>query len=230
MADRARLDAAVKSDDGFFTTYFVSSYSRYVVRWAARRGLTPNTVTWASMAVGGLAAAGFATGSRPGLVAGALLLQVAFLLDCVDGQLARYTGRFSALGAWLDGVFDRGKEYLAYAGLAYGTGGDAWVLAGAALTLQTVRHAVDFSYAAVTAGAPAPPPDRLAATLRAADRRRPLYWAKKIVVLPIGERFALISVTAAVWGARVTFLALLTWGCAGAAYAVTGKLLRSVRP
>src|SRR4051812_48702322 len=96
--DDARLRAAVKANDGFFTTFFVSSYSPHVVRWAARAGLTPNQVTVFSMFLGVLAAAGFATGERFGLIAGAVLLQAAFLFDCVDGQLARYTQRFSALG------------------------------------------------------------------------------------------------------------------------------------
>ena len=67
-----------------------------------------------------LAAAAFATGERAGLVAGAVLLQVAFTLDCVDGQLARYTRTFTKLGAWLDSIFDRGKEYVVFAGLAIG--------------------------------------------------------------------------------------------------------------
>src|SRR5690606_15735907 len=39
--DRARLNNAVKGADGFFTTFFVSTYSRFIARWAARRGLTP---------------------------------------------------------------------------------------------------------------------------------------------------------------------------------------------
>src|SRR5699024_3248292 len=74
----------------------------------------------------------------------------AFTFDCVDGQLARYTRQFSPFGAWLDAVFDRGKEYLAYAALAVGAavGFDmnVWALAVAALILQTVRHTVDFSF------------------------------------------------------------------------------------
>ena len=83
------------------------------------------------------------------MIAGALLLQAAFTLDCVDGQLARYTRRFSRFGAWLDAIGDRSKEYLAFAGLALGAaqaGDDVWLLAGAALTLQTVRHAGDFCF------------------------------------------------------------------------------------
>ena len=113
-----------------------------------------------------LAAAGFATGERPGMVAGAVLLYFAFVLDCVDGQLARYTRQFSKLGAWLDSIFDRTKEYVVFAGLAIGasrTGDPVWLLAGAALTLQTARHAVDFSYPALAA-----PGDRRRAA--AADR------------------------------------------------------------
>ena len=97
------------------------------------------------MVIGILAAAAFATGERWGLVAGAVLLQLAFTADCVDGQLARYTRTFSKLGAWLDSIFDRAKEYLVFAGLAIGASraGDAvWLLACAALTLQTVRHIV----------------------------------------------------------------------------------------
>jgi hypothetical protein len=100
--DRLLLESAVKSTDGFFTTFFVSPYSKYIARWAARRGLTPNQVTTVSMLLGVLAAAAFATGERWGLIAGAVLLQVSFTTDCVDGQLARYTRQFSKLGAWLD--------------------------------------------------------------------------------------------------------------------------------
>ena len=73
---------------------------------------------WLWLALGVLAALAFATGRTAGMIAGALLLQIAFTADCVDGQLARYTRRFSKLGAWLDSVFDRGKEYVVYAGLA----------------------------------------------------------------------------------------------------------------
>ncbi len=145
------LESAVKGSDGFFTTFFVSPYSRYIARWCAHRGFTPNQVTTVSLFIGALAAAGFATGERWGLVAGAILLQAAFTTDCVDGQLARYTRTFSKLGAWLDSIFDRSKEYMAFAGLAIGasrTGDPVWLLACSVLTMQTVRHLSDFSFGA----------------------------------------------------------------------------------
>jgi phosphatidylglycerophosphate synthase len=174
--DKIALAAAVKSTDGFFTTFFVSPYSRYIARFAARRGLTPNAITTFSMALGVAAALAFAEGSRAGMIAGAVLLQIAFTFDCVDGQLARYTRQFSKLGAWLDSVFDRGKEYVVFAGLAAGAAHgfhqDVWSLAGAALTLQTARHMIDFSFAATRHAAIAAAP-RLSLTT-VGDRPAPV--------------------------------------------------------
>lgn len=218
-SERARLDAAVKANDGFFTTFFVSPYSKYVARWAARRGLRPNQVTVASLLLGAVAAAAFATGERWGLVAGALVLQVAFTTDCVDGQLARYTQTFSAFGAWLDATFDRLKEYLVYAGLGIGAaraGAPVWALAGAALTLQTARHAVVFSWV------PATPPVALERGARVGVGG----WLKRMAVFPIGERFAAISLTAALFTPRTTFVVLLAWGGFAAAYEIAGRARR----
>ena len=220
--EKERLDGAVKPVDGFFTTFFVSPYSRYIARWAARRGLTPNQVTAASFVLGILSAACFATGERWGLVAGAVLLQVAFVTDCVDGQLARYSRQFSDLGGWLDATFDRAKEWLVFAGLAIGAdraGDPVWVLAGAALTLQTLRHFMDFGWQEVRGAAEA--------ELGRWDAVGAVEWVKRIVAFPIGERFALISITAAIWSPRTTFIALLAWGGFAGLYGLAGRALRS---
>src|SRR5699024_11119257 len=87
--DRVVLDAAVKNNDGFFTTYCVSPYSKFVARWFARRGWRPNAVTMLSLALGLATAVLFAMGERWGLIAGADALALAFILDRVDGQLSR---------------------------------------------------------------------------------------------------------------------------------------------
>jgi phosphatidylglycerophosphate synthase len=291
--ERVRLDAAVKDEDGFFTTFFVSPYSRHLARWSARRGITPNQVTSASMAVAVVAALAFADGGIALAIVGAVLLQFSFTLDCVDGQLARYTRRFSAFGAWLDSVFDRGKEYVVFAGLAVGgiRTGDAsslWLLAVAALALQTFRHTVDFGYATVQeqalavvpeqpltdvdevgasfwepvpAAARAPtaagsaaatehagpaagpaaavptdavsggggrPAHRVIELLRRAERVPVLKWAKRIVILPIGERFLLISLVTPLVSPRATFVVLLLWGGVATAYTFGGRLVRSL--
>jgi len=243
--ERARLDRAVKAQDGFFTTFFVSPYSKYIARWCARRGLTPNQVTVASVLLGVAAAGAFARGTRPALVAGAVLVQAAFTADCVDGQLARYTQTFSPLGAWMDAVFDRAKEYLMYAGLAVGTiaaGAEPqmiWLLATTAMLVQTARHAADFSFAAqqhtpaaIAEDDVAPRPLGAAADaarrVSRASEHGPAVWLKRMIILPIGERFALISVTAALFDGRVTFVALLAWAAVAVVYASAGRVLRSV--
>jgi phosphatidylglycerophosphate synthase len=293
--DQVALDSVVKTRDGFFTTFLVSPYSKHVARFAARRRWTPNAVTAVSCAVGIAAAASFAAGTRAGLITGAVLLQVSFTLDCVDGQLARYTRTFSNLGAWLDSILDRGKEALVYAGLALGANRgfdqDVWLLAAAALVVQTVRHMVDLSYLAAArdvrapaeeaegvparrstgsrpsrartrgsaatsrgagaatartrtalagnSGGPTRPEKRgglglatLAQTAVTANRTLERYavtrWAKRILVLPIGERFALISLTAAIANPRMTFLVLLGWGSVATVYALAVRITQTV--
>ncbi|MFI9838055.1 CDP-alcohol phosphatidyltransferase family protein [Nonomuraea sp. NPDC051941] len=259
--DRARLNNAVKGADGFFTTYFVSTYSRFIARWAARRGLTPNQVTLISITLGVAAAACFATGDRPWMVLGGVLIYFAFVFDCVDGQVARYARKFGVLGAWLDATFDRFKEYVVFAGLAVGwvvsgNSDDIWILALAAIGLQSVRHLLDFSFGVSNRRkAPSPLPTlaldapddrdlRQALTRRKVERSqglrgvlkmwtkagkfRAVHWARKMIVFPIGERFAAIAITAALFDARITFITLVIWGSVAAAYTLTGRLMRSL--
>jgi len=44
----------------------------------------------------------------------AVLIQLSFIFDCSDGQLARITGTSSKLGAWLDRVLDRVGEFIIF--------------------------------------------------------------------------------------------------------------------
>ncbi|MEU9478184.1 DUF5941 domain-containing protein [Streptomyces sp. NPDC048191] len=229
--EAVRLKSAVKSRDGFFTTFFISPYSRYIARWCARRGLTPNQVTTASLLTALIAAGCAATGTRGGFVAAGVLLIASFVLDCTDGQLARYALKYSTLGAWLDATFDRAKEYAYYAGLALGAarGGhdDVWALALGAMVLQTCRHVVDFSFNEANHDATA----NTSPTAALSDKLDSVgwtVWVRRMIVLPIGERWALIAVLTAATTPRITFYVLLA-GCAFAAtYTTAGRVLRSV--
>lgn len=228
--EAVRLRTAVKSRDGFFTTFCISPYSRYLARWCARRGLTPNQVTTASLLTALIAAGCAATGSRGGFVAAGILLLLSFVLDCTDGQLARYSLQYSTMGAWLDATFDRAKEYAYYAGLALGAargGDDVWALALGAMVLQTCRHVVDFSFneANHDATANTSPTAALSGKL---DSVGWTVWARRMIVLPIGERWAMIAVLTALTTPRIVFYALLI-GCALAAcYTTAGRVLRSL--
>ncbi|MFH0515972.1 DUF5941 domain-containing protein [Streptomyces sp. M41] len=228
--EAVRLKSAVKARDGFFTTFCISPYSKYIARWCARRGLTPNQVTTASLITALIAAGCAATGTRGGFVAAGVLLIASFVLDCTDGQLARYSLQYSTLGAWLDATFDRAKEYAYYAGLALGAargGDDVWALALGAMVLQTCRHVVDFSFNEANHDATA----NTSPTAALSDKLDSVgwtVWLRRMIVLPIGERWAMIAVLTAATTPRVTFYALLI-GCAFAAtYTTAGRVLRSL--
>lgn len=92
--------------------HVVRPFSYHWARFFARFNIHPNTVTIWSMFIGAASAIFFAHGSFHyegwmGLtynLIGILLLAVADILDCTDGQLARMTNKKSRLGRILDGA------------------------------------------------------------------------------------------------------------------------------
>jgi phosphatidylglycerophosphate synthase len=83
---------------------YMRSLSPYATRLLLRTPLTPNAVTWLMIVVG-VAAAGVLT--LPGVVAAAgavLAIQLQLLLDCSDGEMARWLGLRSPTGVYLDRI------------------------------------------------------------------------------------------------------------------------------
>jgi phosphatidylglycerophosphate synthase len=81
---------------------YVRRVSPYATRVLLRAGLSPNAVTWLMVAAG-IVAAGLLT--LPGIVpvvAAVLAIQLQILLDCSDGEMARWQGRSSPAGVYLD--------------------------------------------------------------------------------------------------------------------------------
>jgi phosphatidylglycerophosphate synthase len=207
-----RLRGASRRGDGYFSTRVIRPVSRRVTAVGLRQGWTPNAVTVTSLGVG-LVASGLATvDNRWAWVAAAVLLQVALVIDCVDGEIARFTRRFSALGAWLDAVGDRVKEYsllAAVAVVAARRGTDLWVLAILAMALITARHLEDYAYAHRSRAARAhevpdllpvdalrdlgPEGARLTIPPAPSGPAEAVFWTKKVLHLPIAERYLLLS-------------------------------------
>lgn len=100
-----------------------------VVIIAPLRLITPNGITVAGFGAT-LGAAWLLT--RPGddaLIAAVVLLQVATVLDAMDGTLARHRGSFSRIGAFLDKVFDAFGLFALCAAVglrAYWATGEPW--------------------------------------------------------------------------------------------------------
>ena len=212
---RLRLKLANRANDGFFSVFFLRKISKLFTWAAVRLKMTPNQVTLISFAVGLYSAYQFSVGTFWSIFAGAVLLQLSIIIDCVDGELARYTRQFSELGAWLDAITDRIKEYLVFFGLAYGAakdGRDLWIPAIAMMLLQTFRHISDYNFARINKirSSQLEPldfeiqNDGFIAT-EYEKKTRLEYWSKKAVQFPIGERWLVISASSVIGGAAFTF-------------------------
>lgn len=81
-----------------------------------RGKITPNTITYISLAGHGLAAA-FIVTQRP--IVAAVTIAIFGLMDTLDGELARLQKRASSAGMVLDATTDRLKETILYSALVY---------------------------------------------------------------------------------------------------------------
>lgn len=243
--ESVRLTSALRSNDGFYSTFVLRKISRLVTRIAIARGWTPNQITLSSLAIAAIATGLFATGKHSALVAGALLVQLSIIVDCSDGEVARYTNVSSKLGAWLDAATDRIKEYAIYAGLAYGAvrnGYSLWALAGLVLVMQTVRHLSDYNFVAVQSARETFVPKyslshevdsgsinagAVLATSSKLNQQTRVRWAKRVIYMPIGERWLLISIGALIGSPTFVFWSLLITGLIGLTYVSIGRYLRA---
>src|SRR5581483_1410748 len=94
------------NDEHWFGRLYMRKLSPYATIVFARLGWSPNAVTICFMLAGVAAGVGVF-----------LLIQLYLLFDCSDGELARYTGRFSAAGVYLDRMGHYIAEALLLAGL-----------------------------------------------------------------------------------------------------------------
>jgi phosphatidylglycerophosphate synthase len=107
-----------KSRDAWWTVLLVDPLASRLVRVVASyRWITPNLLTSFATVLGLAAAVCFGLADRGWLVAGALLFHASFVVDCMDGKIARLNGTGSMFGAWFDFMFDRLRVILCAAAL-----------------------------------------------------------------------------------------------------------------
>lgn len=83
---------------------YMRRLSPYVTRVLAATPLRPNAVTALMVPVGLLAAFSLTLPGLPGAVGAVFFAQLWLLLDCCDGELARWRRTFSPVGIYLDGI------------------------------------------------------------------------------------------------------------------------------
>src|SRR5215207_2156843 len=122
-----------KPVDSWWTVIAIDPIAARLVPLLSRiRAVTPTRLTLTAFALGLASAATFAAGE---LALGAILFEVRFLLDCLDGKLARYRGTSSPAGAFVDVACDMLVVSLCYSALAASLVDDAggaqvWLIAG----------------------------------------------------------------------------------------------------
>lgn len=109
---------SLKPADSMFNIYLARPLAAVLVAALAKTRVTPNQVTIISIVPMLLAVAALiAMPGHLGLWLGVLGVELAYILDCADGQLARVTGRSSPVGGELDFLIDEIKAFLLIAAL-----------------------------------------------------------------------------------------------------------------
>ncbi|MET4646070.1 CDP-alcohol phosphatidyltransferase family protein [Streptomyces sp. NBC_01724] len=104
---------------------YMRELSLRVDRYLVNTRVTPNQLTYLMTVAGVLAAPALLVPGIPGALLGVLMVQLYLLLDCVDGELARWKQQFSLGGVYLDRV----GAYLCDAAVLVGFGlraADLW--------------------------------------------------------------------------------------------------------
>lgn len=120
-AERTLIQSLKGEFEGFIDRYFNRRVSRFFTTLFLALGLTPNAITIVATVIGLLAAVGFGFGTYAAGIAAALLFQLAAVIDCCDGEVARLTFTESPFGAWLDLTLDNVVHMAIFAGIAVGS-------------------------------------------------------------------------------------------------------------
>jgi phosphatidylglycerophosphate synthase len=174
---------------------YMRRVSPYLTRLLLRTCISANGVTWL-MILAGVAAAGVL--ALPGLVpaiGAVLLIQLQLLLDCSDGEVARWRGEKSVLGVYLDRIGHWLTEGALPIALGIRTGDETYVLLGlvaAVLVLLIKGESALVTVARAEAGQP--PAEDTAAV--AAPRPGLLRTARRVLgFLPFYRAFVAVEAT-----------------------------------
>ena len=165
----ATLGSAI---DTRLDTVFHRRFSRLVSRAAVTLGITPNTITVASLLVGLVAAWCFWRATPAAAALGLVVYAIAVILDHADGEVARLTLRESAIGEWLDIVADT----IIHAAVVIALGVTSTALAGHGAGLGVLAALGVVASAAVAKAWPGiAMPDRLGTALSGLGSRDGFY-------------------------------------------------------
>lgn len=116
----AQLWVTKAKDDEWWSS-FVTSPMAIAVNYAVAEHpwITPNRITGMSFLVAVVAAVLIIMGGLPNFIVAAVLIHISHVLDCMDGQLARYRNISSPIGSYFDRMTDQVQVTLWFGAAAY---------------------------------------------------------------------------------------------------------------
>lgn len=112
-------DTKNKNDEWWSS--FVTSPLAILFNWIVVdiKWITPNLLTLISFMVALLASALILVETQTAFIGAALLINASLVLDCMDGQMAKYRGISSRFGSYFDKVTDQIKIFVWFGAMAY---------------------------------------------------------------------------------------------------------------
>ena len=114
---------ALKEDNDLFS-YPFRFISTIITKWLLKTKITPTQVTIVHVIIGIIASILFGFGKYNLTVIASIAFTMSYILDLVDGEIARYKGITSKIGGWLDHITDHMLLLFAIAGIALGNFGN----------------------------------------------------------------------------------------------------------
>lgn len=116
----AQLWATKTRDDEWWSSFvtspiaIIANYGAVEIQW-----ITPNRITAASFLVAVVAMLGILVGGSTFFIAAAILIHLSHILDCMDGQMARYRQVSSPVGSYYDRLTDQVQVALWFGAAGY---------------------------------------------------------------------------------------------------------------
>jgi len=104
--NRIKRKFVIKYSD-FISNYFYQQITFLITKSIYKTDITPNQITLLSLLFGFFSAISIYYHQ---LIIGVIFLNISFIMDCLDGQIARVKNMQSAFGMWLDNTSDRVVE------------------------------------------------------------------------------------------------------------------------
>lgn len=191
---------------------YLRDLSPYLTRLLVQAGFSANGVTW--LMIGCAAAAAIAAGwaSLIGAILVVLLVQLQMLLDCCDGEVARWRQTSSPRGVYLDRI----GHYVAECGIAVALGvrvtgsvqlGGVWISLGLLLGLLVALNKVENDLVHVARAYAQLPQVRDAEDVRVPSRGLLRSLRRIARLVPFHRAFHSVELSLLVLGAAIVDLA-----------------------